>query len=299
MDFSPKAELRPVSTIRVGGSTKHTLQTADGISIEVSRIEVPEKSKIIICPATSVGCGVGCKFCASGITDEFKRSLTAEEILDLCLIATKPEGEILDSDTTRVFSLMGEGEIMFNRRTFDEAVRGFLLIGRKSWPFPVKITASTSGINPKFVEELAELNFDVPFKLQGSLHGPDEETRRRVMPRTKGRLAAFMTAMSKFQASCAEPGRKMDLNYIAFDRVNDQPEHAHRLIELLSGNLRQARLKIGSLNEIGNSSLSQSPPATIARFVKILQEAGLRAETYATVGKEVDGACGQLKHHQE
>jgi 23S rRNA (adenine2503-C2)-methyltransferase len=263
------------------GTEKLLLELADKQRIEC--VLLRDGPRRTICISTQVGCAMGCVFCASGL-DGVIRNLTAGEIVEqmLRLARLLPPEERLSH-----IVVMGMGEPLANLNNLLPA------LGEASSPTGLgisqrRITISTVGLPPA-MRRLAEL--DARYQLAVSLHAPNDELRDKLVPVNHriGLAAVIEAADHYFKVS----GRRLTFEYVLLGELNDRPEHARQLAELLRGRL--ALLNVIPYNPV--AGLPYKTPTHKAQecFVSILQEAGINVQIRERKGDEIDAACGQLR----
>jgi 23S rRNA (adenine2503-C2)-methyltransferase len=278
-------------TIWTSNIVRHS-QAADGT--EKLLMELADKQRIecvllrdghrrTICISSQVGCAMGCVFCASGL-DGVIRNLTAGEIVEqmLRLARLLPAEERLSH-----IVVMGMGEPLANLNNLlpalDEAASpsGLGISHRR-------ITISTVGLPPA-INRLAEL--DARYQLAVSLHAPNDELRNQLVPVNKniGIWAIVEAADHYFEVS----GRRLTFEYVLLGELNDRPEHARELSELLRG--RTALLNVIPYNPVAGLPYKMPSRKAQERFLAILTEAGINVQVRERKGNEIDAACGQLR----
>lgn len=238
-----------------------------------------------VCISTQVGCNMACAFCQSG---RFKkvRGLTAGEMTAQVLAVQRALGEKVDNVV-----LMGIGEPFDNY----EAVMAFLEIitcPRGLAIGPRHVTVSTCGITPRIYDYLAS-----PYhgQLAVSLHAAEDTLRSQLMPvNRRYPLAELMEAVRTF---AQESGKKVMLEYILLDRVNDSREQARQLAALTTG----SRLHINLIpyNGTENLGFTASSPERIRSFYDELKKEQVLVTLRREFGGNIDGACGQLRADYE
>jgi 23S rRNA (adenine2503-C2)-methyltransferase len=264
------------------GTEKLLLQLAGAERIECVLLR-DDKEHRTVCISTQVGCAMGCVFCASGL-DGVVRNLTTGEILEemLRLKRLLPAGERLSH-----IVVMGMGEPLANLDRLLPALETAtrpdgLGIGVR------RITISTVGL-PKGIRRLADL--DCQYHLAVSLHAPDDELRNRLVPANrKTGIAAVLEAADYY---FDKTGRRVTFEYVLLADINDQPEHAMRLVALLRG--RPALVNLIPYNPVAGLPYHTPKSAATARFAEILENAGLTVATRYRKGDRIDAACGQLR----
>jgi 23S rRNA (adenine2503-C2)-methyltransferase len=140
------------------------------------------------------------------------------------------------------------------------------------------------------------LGEDCPVALAVSLHAPSDALRDSLVPlNRKYPLAELMAACQRYLAHA--PRDFITFEYCMLDGVNDQPEHAQALIELVRPKLGQGvscKFNLIPFNPFPASGLKRSAQAQVLAFAEILQRAGLVTTVRKTRGDDIDAACGQL-----
>ncbi|WP_338555823.1 23S rRNA (adenine(2503)-C(2))-methyltransferase RlmN [Paenibacillus sp. KS-LC4] len=237
-----------------------------------------------ICVTTQVGCRIGCTFCASTLGG-LKRNLTAGEIIAQVVVAQ----QMLDVTNERVSSIviMGSGEpfenydatMMFLRTMIHE--KG-LNIGQRH------ITVSTSGIVPsmyKFADENTQINLAL------SIHAPNDALRSKLMP--VNRRFPFEEVMEACRYYLAKTGRRITFEYALIGGVNDRPEHAQELADVLQGLL--CHVNLIPVNHVPERNYVRTPREDIFEFQRILEKNKINATIRREQGHDIAAACGQLR----
>ncbi len=263
------------------GTEKLLLQVAGGGRIEC--VLLRDGDRRTICISSQVGCAMGCVFCASGL-DGVERNLTTGEILEQMLRLQRllPADERLSH-----IVVMGMGEPLANLDRLLAAL-GEAVNPQGLGISPRRITISTVGLPPAIRRLAAE---DARFNLAVSLHAPDDELRNRLVPVNKniGIKSILEAADEYFERS----GRKLTFEYVLLGELNDRPEHAKRLAQLLRG--RTAMLNVIPYNRV--SGLPYHAPSSEAaeRFRRILEQSGINVQFRQQKGDQIAAACGQLR----
>ena len=154
-----------------------------------------------------------------------------------------------------------------------------------------RVTISTVGI-PKGIRRLADMNCQ--YHLAVSLHAPDDELRSRLVPANrKIGIAAILAAADYY---FEKTGRRVTFEYVLLADLNDQPEHAARLIALLKG--RPALVNLIPYNPVAGLPYRTPTPAATARFAASLERGGISVATRFRKGDRIDAACGQLRRSE-
>jgi 23S rRNA (adenine2503-C2)-methyltransferase len=153
-----------------------------------------------------------------------------------------------------------------------------------------KITISTVGL-PKAIERLAA-ELDLPVTLALSLHAPNDELRRTLIP------WAEYTTIPDLLAACQKwfekTGREITLEYILLRNINDRPEHAHQLAALAK--TLRANVNLIRYNEVKGMPFDRPTDADVQEFQRILRDARVNVHIRASRGRDIAAACGQLRH---
>ena len=270
----------PFSTLTVerearsdDGTVKLLLHTHDGRPIEAVLMRY-EDGRRSICLSSQSGCPLTCTFCATGAMS-FGRNLTAWEILDQAL-ALRRVSE-LDHCV-----YMGMGEPMMNLDAVLGSARRLPDLGIANSRTAVSTIGWIPGID-RLTEE------PEPIRLALSLHAPETGLRSEVMP------VNDRHEMSDVLAACERwhdvKRRRVFVEYVMLAGVNDAPEQARQLVELLDPAVYKVNLI--PYNPTDSPYEGSDPPA-IEAFRRELERGGLGATIRLTRGRDIDAACGQL-----
>lgn len=265
----------------VDGTEKLLLQWPSGAKIEC--VLIREGERRTICISSQVGCAMGCVFCASGL-DGVDRNLSRAEIVEQMLRLQRllPADERLSH-----IVVMGMGEPLANLDNVLAALReandeeGLDISARR-------ITISTVGLPPA----LRRLTREEPrYHLAVSLHAPNDALRDEIVPvnRKIGIDAVLKAADEYFEAS----GRRLTFEYVLLGGLNDQPEHARQLAQLLRG--RTALLNVIPYNKVAGLPYETPSPEAIERFRDELINRGINIQFRLRKGDDINAACGQLR----
>lgn len=267
---------------QVDGTVKYLYGLADDESVEAVLMEYRHGRSL--CVSTQAGCRMGCAFCAS-TRGGLARGLTAGEMLDEVYIAAADCGHRVDSVV-----LMGIGEPLDNF----ESVTAFLQILSDPDGYGLSlrhVSLSTCGLVDQ-IYELAALGLGLTLSI--SLHAPNDEIRRSIMPiAVKWPLDELMKACKDYFSAT---GRRISYEYALIEGVNDADAHAHELVALLRG--QSAHVNLIPVNEVAETGFRRSPPQTVARFMAILTAAGVNVTRRRELGTDIAAACGQLRRAQ-
>jgi 23S rRNA (adenine2503-C2)-methyltransferase len=240
-----------------------------------------------ICVSSQVGCAVDCQFCLTAKLG-IKRNLTVGEILgQVCAVLEDQRVLYRQERVNLVF--MGMGEPFLNYDNFIQAVR--LLVEGVGIP-QSRMTVSTSGIVPRIYDLGAEA---VRPKLAISLNASNQDLRTRLMPiNRKWNLEKLILAAREFPLRNRE---KITFEYVLLDEVNDSPQNAREVVELIRG--LRAKVNLIALNPGPGIEFRTPAAERVARFQSILIAAGIGAFIRRPRGRDIYAACGQLKRTLE
>ena len=286
-----KVEALPVVSEHVSsdGTVKWLFDVGDGNAVEA--VFIPEDDRGTLCVSSQAGCAVGCRFCSTG-HQGFSRNLTTGEILAQLWFAEHSLRKRLNTED-RVISnvvMMGMGEPLQNYGEVIPALKTMLDdhaygLSRR------RVTVSTSGV----VSRIDKLAQDCPVALAVSLHASNDTLRDVLVPLNKKYpLAELMEACQRYLQYA--PRDFITFEYVMLDGVNDQPQHARELIDLVrsSGKGAWCKFNLIPFNPFPQSELKRSPQAAVQAFSKILNDAGIVTTVRKTRGDDIDAACGQL-----
>ena len=270
--------------VSADGTEKYLFGLSDAQTVET--VIIPYEIGYSACISTQVGCKMGCQFCASGLPG-FIRNLTAAEIMAQVIWVRCALGQ--RNGTLKSIVIMGSGEPLDNFTetvTFLEAVRDPQRLAMSLR----HVTLSTSGLVPK-MRELAALG--MPLTLAISLHAPNNQLRDKLMPiNKKFPLEKLMEACDDFATAT---GRRITYEYVMIDGLNDQPEHARELAQLLNGRLHHVNLI--PLNAVAEMEFRPSPKIVVNRFADLLREKKVNVTVRRRLGADIAAACGQLRNN--
>ena len=224
---------------------------------------------------------MGCRFCASTQAGRV-RDLTSGEIAAEIYTAQKDTGERVSH-----IVLMGIGEPLHN---FDNVMDFLDII---SCPEGVNIgmrniSLSTCGLVPG-IDKLAERKLQLTLSV--SLHAPDNVTRSSMMPVNDAfPLEKMIPACRRYQKTT---GRRISFEYSMVNGVNDSPQMAKKLADLIRG--MGAHVNLIPINPVDGSPYSATDEANVRRFQKMLEDLGVNATIRRRLGTDISAACGQLR----
>jgi 23S rRNA (adenine2503-C2)-methyltransferase len=252
---------------------------------------IPADGRRTACISSQVGCPVGCRFCASGLGG-LDGNLSAGRIVEQ-VWRLSHHLDVGAGQASRITNVvfMGMGEPLANFEAVTSAVRTIAA----PWGLGIsarKITISTVGL-PKAIERLGE-RLELPVTLALSLHAPNDELRRQLIPWAE--YTTIGELLSACQAWFEKTGREITLEYIMLGGVNDQPEHAHQLARV--ARTLRANINLIRYNEVQGLPFARPETDDVHAFQAILREKGVNAHIRASRGRDIAAACGQLRHER-
>ena len=264
-------------TIAPDRTRKYLLRLQDGLLIET--VGIPTKKRLTVCVSSQVGCPMNCDFCATG-KGGFTRNLQAYEIVDQVLTVQE---DFQQRVSNVVF--MGMGEPLLNLEEVVAAVKSLnqdVGIGQRS------LTISTVGL-PGKIHQLAQHRLQVTFAV--SLHASNQPLREQLIPTAKH------YPLKKLLAECREyveiTGRRVTFEYVLLAKVNDFPENALELAQLLRG--FQTHVNLIPYNPIQEADYQRPSQQRIQEFTEILEQEQIAVSVRYSRGLDANAACGQLK----
>ena len=277
----PLTALKPVDMqiSAIDGTRKFLFALSDGNMVE--SVWMKYKHGNSVCISSQVGCRMGCRFCASTL-DGWERNLLPSEMLDQIYAITRITGERVSNVV-----VMGTGEPLDN---YDNLLRFIHLLTDENGLHISQrnVTVSTCGLVPR-IRMLADEHLAITLAL--SLHAATDEKRRELMP------VAFKWQLDELMEACAyyvaQTGRRMTFEYALVGGVNDSLEDARRLTALAKP--LGAHVNLIPVNPIKERDYRQSDRVQIDAFRLRLEKNGVNATVRREMGRDIDGACGQLR----
>ena len=261
------------------GTVKFLFGFEDGEKVE--SVLMRYKHGNTVCISTQAGCRMGCAFCASTLNG-LKRNLTPAEMLEQVMAAQRHTGEKVSN-----IVLMGIGEPLDNYdnvRKFIELLtdENGLHISQRN------VTLSTCGIVPN-IRRLADEELQITLAL--SLHASSQEKREKLMPIAKQyELSEVMDACRYYHD---KTGRRLTFEYSLVGGVNDHTEDARELAGLLKG--LNGHVNLIPVNPIKERDFVQPTSAVTQAFKNKLEKYGINVTIRREMGRDINGACGQLR----
>lgn len=266
------------------GTVKFLFELHDGNAIET--VIMKHNYGNSVCVTTQVGCRVGCTFCASTLGG-LKRDLSSGEIVAQVVLAQK----MLDPSNERVSSIviMGIGEPFENY----DATMNFLsvMIHEKGLNIGQRhITVSTSGIVPniyKFADEQTQISLAI------SIHAPNDALRSKLMP--VNRRFPFEDLLKACAYYIEKTGRRLTFEYALIGGVNDQPEHAEELGDVLQDLKQLCHVNLIPVNYVPERNYVRTAKDAVFAFKRILDHKKINTTIRREQGHDIAAACGQLR----
>lgn len=273
--------LEPVEvlTSKIDGTQKYLFRLSDGNVIE--SVLMKYKFGNSVCISTQVGCRMGCRFCASTIGG-LERCLTVSEMLDEIYHIQKITGKRVSNVV-----LMGTGEPLDN---YDNVLKFVKMLTDENGLHISQrnITISTCGLADNILR-LADEELQITLAL--SLHASDDGTRKELMP------VANKYSIEEVLDACRyyfnKTGRRVTFEYSLVSGVNDTPEHAKRLAQLLKS--MHGHVNLIPVNPVKERNYRQSDRKSVMDFKNMLEKYRINVTIRREMGRDINGACGQLR----
>jgi len=282
--------LQPVSVQKSSDqATQKTLfRLNDGRLIEAVLMRYDRRQTL--CISSQAGCAMGCVFCATGQMGFF-RHLSSGEIIEQVLYYAR----ILAAENLPVTNIvvMGMGEPFHNYEATLAAIdrlndaEGLNLGARR-------FTISTVGLVPmirRFAAEKRQINLAI------SLHAADDQLRQSMLPiNKKYPLAELMAACKDY---ITQTHRRLTFEWALIEGVNDTPEQARKLADLLSSLKGTDGRLLVHINAIPlNPTRAYTGKAASTQRAKIfsaeLEKFGIPCTVRLRRGIDIQAGCGQL-----
>ena len=264
---------------------KYLILLNDGNIIE--SVLMKYKYGYSLCISSQVGCNMGCRFCASTISG-LKRNLEIFELLAQVYLISR-HNKIKISHIV----VMGSGEPLNN---FDNLIKFFEIINdEKGQNISLRnITVSTYGIVDK-IRKLADI--DLPITLALSLHAPNDEIRKKIMPvATKYGLGEVMDAMAYY---FEKTNRRITFEYSLIEDINDSLDNAKELIKLFRKSFSNRHIDYNvnliPVNVVKENDYRRPNMNRVNAFKDELENNNVSVTLRRELGKDISGSCGQLR----
>ena len=268
-----------VQTSKIEGTQKYLFALPDGNVVE--SVLMKYKHGNSVCISSQVGCKMGCRFCASTIGG-WTRNLLPSEMLEQIYRIQKLSGERVSNVV-----VMGTGEPLDNYENLLQFIR--LLTDENGLHISQRnLTVSTCGIVPKMYA-LAEENLQITLAI--SLHASNQEKRAELMPiANKYSIEEVLEACRNY---FEKTGRRLTFEYSLVGGKNDTKEDAEELARLIKG--LNCHVNLIPVNPIKERDYVQSDKKVIENFKNKLEKYQINVTIRREMGRDIDGACGQLR----
>ncbi len=269
--------LKIVDKLTSSDTNKYLLEVKNGF---VECVLMKHDYANSLCISTQIGCNMGCAFCESGKLKKIRDLSTSEIILQVLTI------ERIEKVRVQNIVIMGIGEPFDN---YDNLVNALHIL---TCPKGIElgsrhITVSTCGLALK-IREFASINLQVNLAI--SLHAPNDEIRNKLMPiNKKYKINELMDAVNYY---IEKTNRRVSIEYILLDGINDSEKDANELAKMLKGKLIYVNLIPYNST---SSVFKRSKKDKIDLFYNTLKKNNIEVTIRREMGKEIKGACGQLR----
>lgn len=276
-------EIVGVQESRLDGTRKYLFRLPDGNVIE--SVLMRYKHGNSVCISSQAGCRMGCRFCASAIGG-LVRGLTPAEMLEQVYRVGQDIGERISNVV-----VMGTGEPLDNYKNLIAFIdmltdENGLNIGQRS------VTVSTCGLVPE-IYALADHQYQITLAL--SLHAASQEKRLALMP--VAQKYSLEETLEACNAYFKTTGRRVTYEYSLIRDVNDSLQDAQQLSALLRG--KNCHVNLIPANPVKERNISPSKGHVAAAFKNELEKNGINVTIRREMGRDIDGACGQLRRRYQ
>ncbi len=271
--------LKISKVIRDKKSSKYLLELSDGNKIECVLLKHDYGNSL--CVSSQVGCNMGCAFCESGRLKKVRDLSLSEMILQIVTVEME---ECIKVDSVVV---MGIGEPFDNF----EVLKRFISVVTCPYGLEIgqrHITVSTCGLVPK-IKEFALMNTQVNLAI--SLHASSDEVRNKLMK--INRAYPIREVFDALDYYIFKTNRRVTIEYVLIDGINDSEEDALNLVSLVKGKLMYVNLI--PYNETSNFTFKRSNEFKINKFYDILKKNGINVIIRKNIAGGINAACGQLR----
>ena len=272
-------EVAAVQTSKIDGTQKYLFKLWDGHVIESVLMKYHHGNSV--CISSQVGCLMGCRFCASTIGGKV-RNLETSEMLGQIYKIQKLSGERVHNVV-----VMGTGEPLDNYENLVQFIR--MLTDENGLNISQRnLTVSTCGIVPN-IRRLAKEQFQITLAL--SLHATTQEKRKQLMPiANKYELCEVLDACREYYEATK---RRITFEYSLVGGVNDTKQDAAELIALIGK--FPCHVNLIPVNPIKERDFVQPDQKECQAFRNKLEKNGINVTIRREMGRDIDGACGQLR----
>ena len=277
--FIPRPHVADLQISKIDGTRKYLFAMEDGAAVE--SVLMKYEHGYSVCISSQVGCRMGCRFCASTIGG-LVRNLEPSEMIGQ-IYGIEEDAGIRVSNIV----VMGTGEPLDN---FDNLLTFIRIIND---PHGINISArnitvSTCGLVDK-MRKLAGEKLQITLAI--SLHAPDQQKRERLMPVAKSVEIHELVSAAAYYFEVT--GRRITFEYALVAGENDSEEDAEKLAELLRG--LNCHVNLIPVNPVTEAGFKQPDRSSTVSFLKKLEKKGINGTIRREMGRDIDGACGQLR----
>lgn len=247
--------------------------------------------RVTLCVSCQAGCPMACSFCATWKL-WLKKNLTNYEIIEQIFFTAK----LLNKEWTRLRNIvfMWMWEPFLNYKTVKEVIN-FASDQKKFDIWNRRITVSTCWIVPgikAFTNDFPQTSLAV------SLHAPNDEIRKKIMPVEETYpLKDLMQALDEY---VVKTNKRIFYEYIMINWVNDDIKLAHELWKLLEWKLAHVNfIPYNPWEGTDSDGMLPTPRFIIEKFQTILKHYGIPSTIRATMWDDIDAACGQLANKKK
>ncbi len=271
--------IRTFQESKLDGTRKYLFRLADGNYVESVLMKYHHGNTV--CISSQVGCRMGCKFCASTLLG-LTRNLTAGEMLSQIYAIQRDTGERVSNVV-----VMGTGEPLDN---YDHLVRFLRMISDENGLniSERNLTVSTCGLVPGILK-LKDENLMINLAL--SLHAPNDELRKTIMP--IARKYSLEEVFAALKAYYKVNRRRLTFEYSLIRGVNDTKDCEIQLARLLKG--MNCLVNLIPVNPVTETGMKEPTRTDVLAFQKKLEKYGIHVTIRREMGRDIDGACGQLR----
>ncbi|MDX8377515.1 MAG: 23S rRNA (adenine(2503)-C(2))-methyltransferase RlmN [Mariprofundales bacterium] len=252
---------------------------------QIESVLIPNNTRVTQCISTQVGCALGCRFCLTAVGGLLRNLSSAEMVAQL--IAARNHTPLRATNIV----LMGMGEPLHN---YAETAK-FVQIAADPLGFaipPARITISTAGLIPGIERLISER---LPCHLAISLNAPDDITRNKIMPiNRKYPIKDLIKCLHDYSRYL---NKRVLIEYVLLNGVNDSDEHAFALLNLLHG--LRCVVNLLPLNKHDSTEYTRPDDNRIDEFRNILMAGNIMTVIRGSRGHDILAACGQLQRRQQ
>ena len=278
-------EIYKVFKSKLDDTRKYLIKLHDDNIIE--SVLMKYKYGYTACISSQVGCNMKCAFCASTVNGAI-RNLEVNELLSQIYLIEE-EAKVKISNIV----IMGSGEPLNN---YKNIIKFFNIINDEDGKNISlrNITLSTCGI----VENIYNLkDLSLPITLALSLHAPNDSIRNKLMPiNNKYGIDKTLDAMAEYYLSTK---RKITIEYCLIKDINSDKKSAIELYNLLNFKFIKRNVDFNvnliPLNNVSENDFKRPNDDVIDEFYNYLYNKHVNVTKRRELGKDINGACGQLR----